>query len=187
MYEIFTPNSWPKNAGAAYTLCVNDPFDMLQETTVFSVHMPKEWHDFSITFSYTLHIFCQMLHFLFQEKKIINIQAVWRGYKLRKMFLSLFREAQPSFKVVRSFAHHFDFTADDYRRDLQLQVKQMTVYRHSLSSCIRCILPIILHLANKIYYILITGNFNKLIQLKLSFRSHFKEKGILLTIILIFT
>jgi hypothetical protein len=66
-----------------------------------------------------------MFHFLFQENKIIKIQAVWRGHRLRKMFLSLLHEPQPSFKVVRSFAHYLDFSADDYRRDLQLQVKQI--------------------------------------------------------------
>jgi hypothetical protein len=91
-----------------------------------------------------------MLHFLFQENKIIKIQALWRGHKLRKMFLSLLHEPQPSFKVVRSFAHHLDFSADDYRRDLQLQVKWIFL--------------VAFHLANKIYYELLTGNFNKLLK-----------------------
>jgi hypothetical protein len=64
---------------------------------------------------------------LLQEKKIIKVQAFWRGHRVRKMFLSLFHQPQPPFGVVRNFAHHLDFSADDYRRDLQLQVKQMIV------------------------------------------------------------
>jgi hypothetical protein len=90
---------------------------------------------------------------LLQVNKIIKIQAVWRGYKLRKMFLSLLHEPEPSFKVVKSFAHHLDFSAGDYKRDLQLQVKQIFLT--------------LFHLEIKIYYELITGNFNKLAQLKL--------------------
>lgn len=84
-------------------------------------------------FPYILHIVCQMLCCLFQEHKIIKIQAVWRGYKLRRMFLSLFHEPQPTFKVVRSFVHHLDFNTDDYRRDLQLQVKLFFFFNFSFS------------------------------------------------------
>jgi hypothetical protein len=89
-------------------------FYVLQETTFFAFICRKN------NMTSPLHI----LHCLFQENKIIKIQAVWRGYKLRKMFLSLFHEPQPSFKVVKSFVHHLDFNADDYKRDLQLQVNQ---------------------------------------------------------------
>lgn len=64
-----------------------------------------------------------------QENKIIKVQALWRGHRVRKMFLSLFHQPQPAFRVVRSFAHHLDFMADDYKRDLQLQVYQINVYR----------------------------------------------------------
>ena len=64
-----------------------------------------------------------------QESKIIKVQALWRGHRVRKMFLSLFHQPQPAFRVVRSFAHHLDFMADDYKRDLQLQVYQINVYR----------------------------------------------------------
>lgn len=64
-----------------------------------------------------------------QENKIIKVQALWRGHRVRKMFLSLFHQPQPAFRVVRSFAYHLDFMADDYKRDLQLQVYQINVYR----------------------------------------------------------
>jgi hypothetical protein len=76
-----------------------------------------------------------MLLFLLQENKIIKVQAFWRGHRVRKMFLSLFHQPQPSFEVVRSFAHHLDFSVDDYRRDLQLQVKQMMIYMYFFCLC----------------------------------------------------
>jgi hypothetical protein len=65
---------------------------------------------------------CYLFSFAAQESKIIKVQAFWRGHRVRKMFLSLFHQPQPPFRVVRSFAHHLDFIADDYKRDLQLQV-----------------------------------------------------------------
>lgn len=64
-----------------------------------------------------------------QENKIIKVQAIWRGHRVRKMFLSLFHQPQPAFRVVRSFAHHHDFIADDYKRELQLQVYKINVYK----------------------------------------------------------
>jgi hypothetical protein len=73
--------------------------------------------------------------FLLQENKIIKVQAFWRGCRVRKMFLSLFHQPQPPFEVVRSFAYHLDFSADDYRRDLQLQVKQIMICVYFFCLC----------------------------------------------------
>ncbi|KAJ9593504.1 hypothetical protein L9F63_014957, partial [Diploptera punctata] len=60
-------------------------------------------------------------HYKNEEDKIVKIQAVWRGYRVRKAFLTLLHKPHPPFKVVCSFAHHLDFSTDDYQRDLQLQ------------------------------------------------------------------
>ncbi|XP_054279057.1 ras GTPase-activating-like protein IQGAP1 [Macrosteles quadrilineatus] len=55
------------------------------------------------------------------EKKIVKIQAVWRGCKARRAFVDLLQTANPSFKVVRLFLHLLDFSIEDYHRELQLQ------------------------------------------------------------------
>ena len=72
---------------------------------------------------YIFVIFVKTMYLLLQENRIVKIQAVWRGYRVRQAFLTLFHQPDPPFKVVCNFAHHLDFSTDDYQRNLQLQVQ----------------------------------------------------------------
>ncbi|XP_068082254.1 ras GTPase-activating-like protein IQGAP1 [Anabrus simplex] len=56
-----------------------------------------------------------------QEQKIVKLQALWRGRLARRAFLSLFHQAQPSFKVVQQFAPLLAINPDDYNKEMQLQ------------------------------------------------------------------
>lgn len=61
-------------------------------------------------------------HYREQEKKIVKIQALWRGRRTRRDILSFFQQPNPSFKVVRLFLPVLAFSTEDYDRELQLQV-----------------------------------------------------------------
>ncbi|XP_015599510.1 ras GTPase-activating-like protein IQGAP1 [Cephus cinctus] len=56
-----------------------------------------------------------------QEKKIVKIQALWRGRAARRRFHSLLRLEKPPFPVIRHFSGILSLNADDYDKDLQLQ------------------------------------------------------------------
>jgi len=52
----------------------------------------------------------------------VKIQALWRGKISRKAFRSLLYSEKPSFPVVRYFSALLGFSAEDYDKDLELQV-----------------------------------------------------------------
>ncbi|RVE48526.1 hypothetical protein evm_006837 [Chilo suppressalis] len=56
-----------------------------------------------------------------QEKKIIKIQALWRGRRARQAFTSLFHSANPPLKAVKKFIPMLDFSTQDYDREIELQ------------------------------------------------------------------
>ncbi|XP_048514358.1 ras GTPase-activating-like protein IQGAP1 isoform X2 [Athalia rosae] len=56
-----------------------------------------------------------------QEKKIVKIQALWRGRSARRALHSLLHLDKPPFSAVRNFVPILDFNAEDYDEDLQLQ------------------------------------------------------------------
>lgn len=60
--------------------------------------------------------------FFAQEDKIVKLQALWRGRIARRAFHSLLRSEKPPFPVVRHFSSILNFNAEDYDKDLQLQV-----------------------------------------------------------------
>jgi hypothetical protein len=53
----------------------------------------------------------------------VKIQALWRGKTSRKAFHSLLYSEKPSFPVVRYFSALLGFSAEDYDKDLELQVR----------------------------------------------------------------
>ena len=57
------------------------------------------------------------------EGIVVLAQALWRGRRARKAFLSLVHQPNPPFKVVRLFAPLLEFSTDDYERELTLQVR----------------------------------------------------------------
>ncbi|EFN88876.1 Ras GTPase-activating-like protein IQGAP1 [Harpegnathos saltator] len=60
-------------------------------------------------------------------KRIIKIQALWRGRISRKAFHSLLYSEKPSFAVVRHFSTVLGFNAEDYDKDLELQKLKLDV------------------------------------------------------------
>lgn len=63
-----------------------------------------------------------LIYYIFQEEKIIKIQALWRSRAERHAFRSLLYKEKPPFPVVRHFSAILNFNAEDYDKDLQLQV-----------------------------------------------------------------
>ncbi|XP_032684173.1 ras GTPase-activating-like protein IQGAP1 isoform X1 [Odontomachus brunneus] len=60
-------------------------------------------------------------------RRIIKIQALWRGRISRKAFHSLLYSEKPSFAVVRHFSTVLGFNAEDYDKDLELQKLKLDV------------------------------------------------------------
>lgn len=58
---------------------------------------------------------------MFQENKIIKIQALWRGKRARDAFTSLFHSPNPPLKAVKKFIPMLDFSTEDYDREIELQ------------------------------------------------------------------
>lgn len=58
---------------------------------------------------------------LFQEHKIVKIQALWRGRRAREAFTSLFHSPNPPLKAVKKFIPMLDFSTEDYDREIELQ------------------------------------------------------------------
>lgn len=76
--------------------------------------------NYQATFSYRFFL-------IFQEQKIIKIQALWRGRRAREAFTSLFHSENPPFKVVKTFIPLLDFSTDDYNREIELQTLKSEV------------------------------------------------------------
>lgn len=69
----------------------------------------------------------QIYFWIFQEDKVIKIQALWRGRAARRAFYSLLRLDKPPLSVVRRFSAILNFNTEDYDKDLQLQVSFLPV------------------------------------------------------------
>jgi hypothetical protein len=58
-------------------------------------------------------------------KKIIRIQAAWRGHNARKMFQQLIHQSNPSLPIIRQFVSILTPCADEFQKENEIQVSDV--------------------------------------------------------------